>query len=173
MARAFIWLIITYATFKFAAMVSARNPGFKRTGVRLRDRLVAKEPALFLGAFLLSVPLALLTGWYGQRHGERLYDHATGCYGQMMALKDVPAFKAHVDGYTLYERVESDRELAYALAKQLGIARDDVTRTLADKVRAFTDQYAAPQGPAGQREALDQIVMARRCLLPPGADPDG
>lgn len=150
-------------------MVLARNPGFKRGNMAPRDRLRAGEPAIFLAAFLVSVPLALLTERYAHRTLTGLYDHSASCYGDLTALRGVPAFRDHVDGYTVYEAVQSHEDAALKMGGDLNITPDTVRRALADQAKRAADRYAAAQSPQRRQEALAQIAEARRCLLPPGA----
>jgi hypothetical protein len=172
MRIALVWLLFTYGVFKLAAMARAGNRGFRRTDVPLRDRLRAGEPFLFLAALLISVPLALLASAYAERSVTGLYENSTACYGQIMALRDVPAFKDHVDSFTVYERVQASQEMAFATARDLKMKPDDVSKALAGKVSVYSARYAALQKQGLRDKMSNQISAARRCLLPPGAAPN-
>lgn len=169
MKTAVIWLLLTYAALKLASIAQARNPGFRRTDVRLRDRLRAREPGLFLAAFLLAVPMALLANGYVHRSLTAQYESSATCFGRLMALRGVPGFKDEIDNSAVFQVVEGHRGMALRTAVELKLKPADVSKALAAKVELFAVRYARLNRQGAQHEMLIQIGMAQRCLSPDGA----
>lgn len=169
MTKALVWLAFTYSVLKLASILRARNPGFRRTGISWRDRLRAREPALFLVALLISVPLAGLTSCYAHRTLASLYESSTACYGRIVALRKVPLFKDRLDNFTVAELIQGYRSISFKAAEELEMSPEEVDRTLAEKVTFFAGQYARLQGRGMQQELHKWIAASQRCLLPPGA----
>lgn len=170
--KAILWLIFMYATLKVAGIVFAKSAGFGRSALSLRDRLRAGEPMLFISAFMLSVPLALLTSWYSHATLTGMFERSTDCYGRVVALRHLPAVTRGVDGYTVYESVQDFRATSFAMAANLGMTTGDVDRILARKVAVFADQYAAMRRLAVHRRTQEQIDRAKACLHPPPEAPN-
>jgi hypothetical protein len=169
-SKALFWLGLIYGTIKIVSVVLAANPGFRRTEVRLRDRLRAGEPWLLVVAAAIAVPAAYGTDWYAHRHFTDMFTDASTCYARIMALDSAPEFIRGVDGYRVYERVSEYRNVSLDAAAQLGVSREQAIATLASKVASLTKRYAARKG---QNTTMhSEVAAAKRCLFPPGPSPN-
>lgn len=172
MPKALVWLALVYAALKLASVVPARNPGFRRTTISLRDRLRAREPTLMLVAVATTVPLAFFTDWYAHRHFANMLASASTCYGQIMALQEEPELTRGVTGYAVYERMGEYRTTSLDAASHLGMSAREAELALAAKVAIFTQSHAALADRRAAGAMHEQIVAGRRCLLPPPPPPN-
>ncbi len=172
MSKALFWLALVYATIKLVSMVLARGPGFRRTEVRLRDRVRAGEPWLIVVAAITAVPAAYATDWYAHRHFTEMFIEASTCYARIMALRPEPGSGERVDGFVIYERVSEYRNVSLDAAAQLGISREQAIATLASKVAPLTKRYGARKGRHSRTVLQDEVAATKRCLFPPPPSPN-
>ena len=167
MTKPIILLLLTYSALKSISIAHAKSAGYRRAEVSLGARIRVGEPTVFLVALMIAVPVSLGTSWYSHRAYKRTFESSSGCYGRIMALKDLPAIKNGTDSFAIYENIQGYKGSAKATATNLGMTPAETDRWLDNQVRASARRYSSAAGGHVQQRRQEEIAETWQCLHPP------
>lgn len=161
--------LLVYVALKSGrlAFVGAAS-GYRGEPIGMASRLKAGEPALLIGAALLTVPPVLGAIWYHHHKFSAALHDSLICYGLIMAYRDAPEIMRSNGEHAVYLSFESHRMTALDAANQVGLSRQRSQRRLDDAATAAL----AERHRAGARLRRAQLAETQRCLHPPSEPPN-
>ena len=133
MVKAAQWLFFTYLLLKFLQYFFVARPGLADEEPGLRAKLRRGEPLVFIIAFALAVPAALLSAWYVQRGFERGMTHSADCYGRLSALRYLGAVEEEFDALQAFRTVRTAKGSVELAVRKLGLTPDRTNRLMAER----------------------------------------
>ena len=168
MVKAVQWLFCFYLMLKLIQYFFVARPGFRDVEPSFREKLLRGEPAVFLVACAISVPLALWSSWYIPRGYQRGLERSADCYGKLGALRHLRDVETQFDALQVFQSVRAARQSVSHSAQSLELAPGDANRLMADKLRFYTRRYSTLTRQGDRREVRAQAAAIERCMHQPG-----
>ena len=169
MTRAAFLLVLVYAALKGGNLAfTGKASGYRSEPLGLWERLRMGEPALLIGAALLTVPPVLAAQWYHKHKFSAVLQDSLTCYALVAVYRDAPEIMRSNGEHAVYLSFEEYRANALGAANQLGLTPRASQGRLNDAMAAATNERALV------RKTLRHARLAetQRCLHPPIESPN-
>jgi len=164
MVKALQWLLCFYLMLKLIQYFFVARPGFRDVEPSFREKLLRGEPAVFLVACAISVPLALWSSWYIPRGYQRGLERSADCYGKLGALRHLRDVETEFDALQVFRSVRTARQVVSHSAQSLELAPEDANRLMADKLRFYTRRYSTLTRQGDRQAIRAQGAGIERCI---------